>query len=109
MLLATEAITDQEAMGENAGKVRDERERLSKRLRTAGFEVPESQANFLLARMPAECPLTAKQLYKQLKERDVYVRYLEQTHLADCVRITLGRPEQNETLLQTMREVGIEI
>ena len=109
VLLASEAITDQEAMQENARKVRDERERLSERLRAAGFEVPESQANFLLARMPAECPLTAKQLYKELKQHKVYVRYLEQTHLADCVRITVGRPEQNETLLQTMRQVGIEI
>ena len=71
--------------------------------------MPASQANFLLAQMPAKCPLSAKQLYKELKERKVYVRYLEQTHLGDCVRITIGTPEQNETLLQTMRDVGIEI
>ncbi|MCK4849872.1 MAG: histidinol-phosphate transaminase [Phycisphaerae bacterium] len=109
VLLATEAISDQEVMRENARKVRDERERLSERLQAVGFEVPESQANFLLARMPAGCALTAKQLYKQLKERDVCVRYMEQTHLADCVRITVGRPEQNETLLQMMRQVGVEI
>ncbi len=109
VLLASEAISDQEAMEANAGKVRDERERLSERLRGAGFEMPASQANFLLAQMPAKCPLSAKQLYKELKERKVYVRYLEQTHLGDCVRITIGTPEQNETLLQTMRDVGIEI
>lgn len=109
VMLATEAITDQEAMGENARKVKDERERLSERLRAADFAVPKSQANFLLARMPAGCALTAKQLYKQLKERNVYVRYLEQMHLAECVRITLGTPEQNEALLETMRQIGIEI
>ncbi len=109
VLLATEAITDQEAMQENARKVRQERERLTQRLHQAGFAVPKSQANFLLARMPPGCALSAKQLYKQLKERAVYVRYLEQTHLADCVRITVGTPEQNETLLETMQQVGIEI
>ncbi len=108
-MLATEAIADQEAMLANARKVRDERERLSELLGKAGFAVPRSEANFLLARMPAGCALTARQLYKQLKEQDVYVRYLEQTHVSDCVRITVGTPEQNETLLQTMRQVGIEI
>ena len=108
-LLATEAITDQEAMQENARKVRQERERLTQRLVQAGFGVAKSQANFLLARMPSRCALSAKQLYKQLKERAVYVRYLEQTHLTDCIRITVGRPEENETLLQTMGQLGVEI
>ena len=109
VLLASEALADQETMEENVRKVRDERQRLGDRLRGAGFEIPKSQANFLLAQMPANCPLTAKQLYKELKQHKVYVRYLEQTHLANCVRITIGTPEQNETLLQTMRQVGIEI
>jgi len=109
VLLAAEAITDQETMQENARKVRDQRQRLTERLRTAGFEVPDSQANFLLARMPSGCALTAKELYKQLKERAVYVRYMEQSHLAQSIRITVGTPEQNDSLLQTMQQVGIEI
>ena len=109
VLLASEALSDQESMQKNARKVKDERERLGDRLRAAGFEMPESQANFLLAHMPAKCPLTAKGLYKELKQHKVYVRYLEQSHLTNCVRITVGTPEQNETLLQTMRQVGIEI
>lgn len=109
VLLACEAISDQKTMRENARKVKDEREQLGDRLRAAGFDIPKSQANFLLAQMPTKYPLTAKQLYKELKQHKVYIRYFEQTHLANCVRITVGTPKQNETLLQTMQEVGIEI
>ena len=75
----------------------------------AGFEVPDSQGNFLLARMPSGCPLTAKQFYQQLKDRRVYVRYLDQIACADCVRITVGTPQQNDVLLATMQQIGIEI
>ena len=109
VLLATEAINDQQTMRENVSKVRAERDRLTQTLRSAGFAIPDSQSNFLLARMPAASALTAKQLYQQLKDRSVYVRYLDQTGIADCVRITVGTPQQNEILLETMRQVGIEI
>ena len=100
---------DQQTMAENVRKVCAERDRLTQRLRTAGFTIPDSQANFLLARVPSDCALTAKQLYEQLKDRGVYVRYFDQAPIADCIRITVGTPQQNDILLATMRQIGIEI
>ena len=109
ILLATEAIMDQQTMLENNRKVCAERDRLSRRLQAGGFAIPDSQSNFILARIPADGKLTARQLYEQLKERSVYVRYFDQAPIADCVRITVGTPRQNDTLLNTIRQIGIEI
>ncbi|NIA07594.1 MAG: histidinol-phosphate transaminase [Actinobacteria bacterium] len=109
ILLATEAIMDQQTIAENARKVCAERDRLTQRLRSRGFSIPDSQANFLLARVPSDCALTAKQLYEQLKERSVYVRYFDQAPISGCIRITVGTPQQNDILLETMQQVGIEV
>lgn len=109
VLLATAAIKDQQTMRENIRKVCAERDRLTQRLRAANFKVPDSQANFLLARMPPGCPLIARQLYQQLKDRRVYVRYLDSKATVDCIRITVGTPQQNDILLETMQQIGVEI
>ncbi len=107
--LATEAIADQEHAQAAAQKVRDERRRLTERLETAGFDVPPSQSNFLLAKVPTEAGMTAQQLYKKLRAKSVYVRYFDQTRISDCIRITVGTPEQNDVLLATMGEVGLAV
>ena len=107
--LACEALADQEYMQRNAEKIRGERRRLSELLRQAGLEVPESQSNFILVSIPAGCPLTAEQLYVQLKERRIYVRWFEQHGLGEKVRITIGRPEQNDILLKAMAELGVTV
>ena len=109
ILLATEAVMDQQTMLQNNRKVCDERDRLTQRLRSGGFTVPDSQANFILARMPSASDLTAGQLYEQLKQRNVYVRYFDQTPISDCVRITVGSPQQNDSLLTAMQAIGIGI
>ena len=107
--LATEAIADQEYMQATVEKVRAERRRLTERLTAGGFDVPPSQSNFLLARVPAEVGMTARQLYKKLKAKSVYVRYFDQSRISDCIRITVGTPEQNDVLLKTMGEVGVGV
>jgi histidinol-phosphate aminotransferase len=40
-----------------------------------------------------------------LKQRGILVRYFKQPRLADKLRITVGTPEQNETLIKVLGEV----
>jgi histidinol-phosphate aminotransferase len=40
-----------------------------------------------------------------LKQRGIFIRYFNQPRLADKLRITVGTPEQNETLIQVLDEV----
>ena len=61
-----------------------------------------SQANFLLAQSPSG---NAKSLYEMLKERGILVRYCKQTTLADKLRLHIGSPQQNQTLIQVLKEI----
>ena len=64
--------------------------------------MPESRTNFLFARHPK---LAGKQLYLDLKARGILVRHFDKPRISDYNRITIGTPEQMETLLKTLREM----
>jgi histidinol-phosphate aminotransferase len=70
-----------------------------------GFRVGASQTNFLLTEVPATSPCGAKQLYEALKTRGVLVRYFDTPALQNTLRITVGTPEQNQTLLTWVGDI----
>jgi len=99
---ATAAISDQKYFKENVDKVKKERKRLTGRLRDLGFDVPDSSANFILAK----CSDTrAAEVYDKLVEKNIYVRYFAQAGLEDKLRITVGTSEQNDKLLSALKEI----
>ena len=99
---ATAAIEDQGHFRANVQKIVAERGRLSGALGQIGFDVPESETNFLLARI--ERP-GARQVYEQLVERKIYVRYFDQEQLRDNLRITVGTAQQNDRLLGALKDI----
>ena len=96
------AIADQTHKNTNAQKIKASRTQMAEALHELGFDVLPSQANFLLARFPSG---NAEPLYQMLKQRGILIRYFNQPRLADKLRITVGTPEQNETLIQVLGEV----
>ncbi|MFP4156011.1 MAG: histidinol-phosphate transaminase [Opitutales bacterium] len=76
------------------------RQRLCEGLRELGFEVFGGRANFVLCRVG-----DGGAVFEQLQGRGVIVRPLSPYGLPDYVRITIGRPEENERLLTTLKEV----
>jgi histidinol-phosphate aminotransferase len=97
--LGTAAMRDQAYKQECAEKVKASRAQLAIELKQLGFSVLESQANFVLAQPPQA---NAEQLYLALKDRGILVRYFKQAGLSDKLRITVGTPEQNQTLLEAL-------
>jgi histidinol-phosphate aminotransferase len=95
---AAEALlADAEWMAEQAATIRAERGRLAAALaRLPGVTVFETQTNFLLARVPE-----ADRLYDGLKQRRILVKNVHSWHplLANCLRITVGAPRENDALL----------
>ena len=83
-------------------EVRGARQRLARELAVLGLSAPASQANFLLAQVPGEARLTARELYLALKERGILVRYFDAPRLTDKLRITIGTPEQNARLVSEL-------
>jgi histidinol-phosphate aminotransferase len=99
---ATAAIRDQDYFNANVEKVIVERSRLTQQLRTMGFEVSDSQTNFMLAQSIKK---EAKMVYEALVERNIFIRYFSLPGLEDKLRITIGTPEQNDKLLAALTEI----
>jgi histidinol-phosphate aminotransferase len=95
------AIADQAHKNANAQKIKASRTQMADALHELGFNVLPSQANFLLTQSPSG---DATYLYKSLKEQGVLVRYFNQPRLTDKLRITVGTPEQNETLIKVLAQ-----
>lgn len=88
-----------EVLEEQAARIRAERETLGRALAALpGVGVFPSHANFFLVRVP-----DAEALDASLKERGVLVKNLH-PGLRNCLRITVGTPEENRILLNALRE-----
>ncbi|MDY0406815.1 histidinol-phosphate transaminase [Virgibacillus sp. 179-BFC.A HS] len=72
------------------------REMTAQKLTDLGFQVIPSQANFLFASHP---DYEAKQLYLQLKQRNVLVRYFDKRQVDGYLRISIGTDEEMEEFL----------
>jgi len=83
--------------------VRQDRDILAAGLLQLGFDLPDSQTNFLLTQVPSG--RSAEQLYQALKDAGILVRYFATPRLRDSLRITVGTPAQNELLLQELRQI----
>ena len=99
---ATAAIKDQKYFTETTEKVKKARGLLIEQLRDLGFEVPQSHANFVLAKCK-NCQ--AGEIFDKLKELRIYVRYFEMPGLDDKLRITVGTDEQNNNLIFALKEI----
>ena len=102
LALATAAIKDQDYFRKTTLDVKEAREALVSQLRDLKFTVPASHTNFVLAQTRT-CP--AKDIYDELVERNIFVRYFDLPGLADKLRITVGTTEQNDRLIQALKEI----
>lgn len=101
--LATAAIKDQQYFKENVEKVKKERTCLTEQLRKLGFDVPNSSANFVLAKCKKN--VKASEIYEKLVQRNIFVRYFNYPRLKDKLRITIGTAQQNNKLLCALKEI----
>lgn len=98
------AIQDYAWMEQNVAKVVRTRTRLVAGLEQLGFNLPRSQSNFVLATCPPE-KKAAPEVFRELRERNVLVRYFDSPRLADKLRITVGTDEQTEILLEALAAI----
>jgi histidinol-phosphate aminotransferase len=81
----------------------EERERLATLLALlSGFEVIPSRANFLLCKLEG---VPAQEVQARLRERGIMIRYFDTALLQNHLRISIGRPDQTDTLMAALREV----
>ncbi len=83
--------------------VRDERERLSAGMRRIQvIEVFPSRANFIAFRAQS-----AKRMFEGLCARGILIRDISSyPGLANCLRVSIGSPEQNNAFLKALKEIA---
>lgn len=101
---AIEAISQHGKVSAMTRQIRTERERLRAELPRLRIvqEVFPSDANFLLVRFTG--PL---EVYRELVRRGIVVRDRTREYgCADCLRITVGTPQENDRLLEALKEIS---
>jgi histidinol-phosphate aminotransferase len=80
-----------------------ERNRLAEELSTFHWlKVYPSNANFILCRVAPE--INAAQLKADLAQKHgIFIRYFNKPGLEDCIRISVGKPEQTDALLNALK------
>ena len=86
----------------NCEIIRETRSWTERALRELGFEMTTSQTNFLFARHPA---ISGEDLYLELKKRGILIRHFKKERIKDYNRITIGTPEQMETVVATIKQI----
>ena len=100
--VAVAALRDSRHLQITTNRIRHTREDTAAALKRLGCDVLPSQANFLFVR-PAKAP--AAQLFAQLRERGLLVRYFALPRVDDRVRITIGTDAEMQELLAAWHEL----
>lgn len=100
---ATAAIEDDDYFRAMCRKVIITKEKLVQDLRSLGFEVLPSAANFVFARVPGR---DGGEMAAKLRERSIIVRHFRNPpRIAEFVRITIGTDEQCAGLVEALRGI----
>lgn len=100
-VLGVEAVRDDAYFKETTGKIIRTRERVKKELKELGFSFPDSKANFIFA---AHETIPGEQIFRALREHDIYVRHWNKLRISDHLRITVGTDEEMDSLLAFLKD-----
>lgn len=101
MAAGTAAIKDVDYFNKTVSMVIKTRERVKDELRSLGFEVLESQTNFLMAAHPEK---DMKDYFEYLKTQKVFIRYFNKPVINKYVRITIGTDEEMDIFLEKTKQ-----
>jgi len=104
-ILGEAALDDIAYARETWAQIRAARQALKAALTTLGCRVGASQTNFLLAEIPPEFPLCARDIYRSLKARGVLIRYFDTPLMQNRLRISVGTSSQNDRVVSLLREI----
>ena len=99
---ASAAIKDKAYYDDCIDKIIENREETKIALKEMGFKVLDSKSNFIFA---SHSDLSAKNLYEELKNRGILVRYFGKERIKDFVRITVGSKEQMQKVTEEIKNI----
>lgn len=99
--LGVEAIKDDAYFKETVAKIINTRERAKKELAGLGFSFPDSMANFIFA---SHDTVPAADIFKALKENNIYVRHWNKPRISNSLRISIGTDEEMDKLIGFLKD-----
>ena len=108
-LAALVSLADIEYLRDNIAKIVRERERLSAKLEGFNWLKPyPSEANFVLCSLKcSQGPSSAKEIWQLLRSKGIFVRYFDLPGLRSCLRISVGKPEDTDALIEALGSLDI--
>ena len=100
---AEATLDDWDYFQQNVRKICATRHRVTDALVKLGFFVYPSHTNFLFARPPA--PVTAKQWFEKLRERNILVRWWDADRIREFARVSIGTDEEMDKFLEATKEI----
>jgi histidinol-phosphate aminotransferase len=104
LVAVRESFQDLDYLMGNVGKIVAERERFAaeigkiKRLRSY-----PSRSNFILCDVLEG---NAAELQQRLESQGILVRYYSEPRLRNCLRFSVGKPEQDDILIEALKQFG---
>ena len=106
-LKIAEAVLDDNAYYmDNCLRIIENREYVTEALRSRGFSVLDSKANFIFAKSDR---ISGEEYYQRLKEKGVLVRYFKNPRICEYNRITIGTKKDMDFLLSATDEIFKEL
>jgi histidinol-phosphate aminotransferase len=101
LVAVEESFKDIEYLKGNIEKIITERSRLFEELKKISWLKPvPSKANFILCRVEKG---NSKDLKQRLQQKGILIRYYDETRLQDYIRISVGKPEQTNKLVEALK------
>lgn len=100
-VMGVEAVKDDTYFKATTAKIIATRERVKKELTSLGFTFPDSKANFIFA---SHKEVPAEELFRALREADIYVRHWNKPRISNSLRITVGTDEEMDRLIAFLKE-----
>ena len=97
-----ESFKDDEYFMKTNAKIIETREKTVKKLKELGFKVLNSSANFIFI---SHNKVFAGDLYKQLKDNGILVRYFAKDRIDNYLRVTIGTDEEMEIFIEKLEKL----
>ena len=95
-------MADEEYTLKNCQTIIDNREYVSRELKSLGFALTDSKTNFVFAKHPRK---SGEEIYKGLRERGILVRHFTTPRICEYNRITVGSMDEMRALVDAIKEI----
>lgn len=93
-------VRDTAYFKDSCARIVKTRRKATEALRSLGFSVADSAANFVFATHPAK---EAKDIFDYLKTQHIYVRWFDKPRIRNYLRITIGTDEEMARLIDVLK------